>query len=372
MNALPTPQRRSLARATASLSSFALAAILLGGCAAAPDAAPDADGDVPDFLPCAVSDLTGFDDNDFNELTFTGVQGAAEEIGVEAIGAESASEDQYTGNIGTLVEEGCDLIVTVGFALANATRDSALVNTGVNFALIDSAVTNDDFSPLELANVKPVLFDTAQAAALAGYVAAGASTTGVVGTYGGMPFPSVTVFMDGFQVGVEHYNDVHGTDVKLLGWDRTAQDGLFVGSFDDQLQAKNITLGLLDQGADVIMPVAGTLFIASIEGVIERGVNAAIVGVNSDVVVTSPDYSEYVLTSVMKNLTTAAREVTLAAFNGEYSSDPYVGTLENGGVDIAPFHEWESKLDPALIAEVQALKEAIIAGEFIVESPSSP
>ncbi len=356
----------------ALIGSTTLIALALSACAAAPEPGATDDAGAPDFLPCAVSDLTGFDDNDFNELTFAGVEEAAAEIGVEARGAESSSEDQYTGNIGTLVDEGCDLIVTVGFALANATRDSALLNEDVNFALIDSTVTNDDFSPLELPNVKPVLFDTAQAAALAGYVAAGASTTGVVGTYGGMPFPSVTVFMDGFQIGIEHYNEVHGTDVRLLGWDREAQNGLFVGSFDDQLQAKNITLGLLDQGADIVMPVAGTLFIASIEAVQEKGTDAAIIGVNSDTVITAPDYSAYILTSVMKNLTTASREVTMASFEGGFSSDPYVGTLDNGGVGIAPFHDWESKLDPALIAEVEELKAAIISGEFVVDSPSSP
>lgn len=356
----------------ALIGSTTLIALALSACAAAPEPGATDDAGAPDFLPCAVSDLTGFDDNDFNELTFAGVEEAAAEIGVEARGAESSSEDQYTGNIGTLVDEGCDLIVTVGFALATATRDSALLNEDVNFALIDSTVTNDDFSPLELPNVKPVLFDTAQAAALAGYVAAGASTTGVVGTYGGMPFPSVTVFMDGFQIGIEHYNEVHGTDVRLLGWDREAQNGLFVGSFDDQLQAKNITLGLLDQGADIVMPVAGTLFIASIEAVQEKGTDAAIIGVNSDTVITAPDYSAYILTSVMKNLTTASREVTMASFEGGFSSDPYVGTLDNGGVGIAPFHDWESKLDPALIAEVEELKAAIISGEFVVDSPSSP
>lgn len=356
----------------ALIGSTTLIALALSACAAAPEPGATDDAGAPDFLPCAVSDLTGFDDNDFNELTFAGVEEAAAEIGVEARGAESSSEDQYTGNIGTLVDEGCDLIVTVGFALATATRDSALLNEDVNFALIDSTVTNDDFSPLELPNVKPVLFDTAQAAALAGYVAAGASTTGVVGTYGGMPFPSVTVFMDGFQIGIEHYNEVHGTDVRLLGWDREAQNGLFVGSFDDQLQAKNITLGLLDQGADIVMPVAGTLFIASIEAVQEKGTDAAIIGVNSDTVITAPDYSAFILTSVMKNLTTASREVTMASFEGGFSSDPYVGTLDNGGVGIAPFHDWESKLDPALIAEVEELKAAIISGEFVVDSPSSP
>lgn len=358
-------------RALGGIALLGASAMVLAGCAAAPEETPE-ETEALDFLPCIVSDAGGWDDKSFNEAAYDGIESAAADLGVEFIAVESADENAYEPNVQNLVDEGCDLIVTVGFALANATRDSALVNEDVNFALIDSTVTNDDFSPLELDNVKPVLFDTAQAAALAGYVAAGASSTGVVGTYGGMPFPSVTVFMDGFQIGVEHYNEVHGTDVQLLGWDREAQNGLFVGSFDDQLQAKNITLGLLDQGADVIMPVAGTLFIASIEAVDEQGVEAAIIGVNSDAVVTAPEYSAYMLTSVMKNLTTATREVTLAAFEGGFSSEPYVGTLENGGVGIAPFHDWESKLDPALIAEVEELQAAIISGDFVVDSPSSP
>lgn len=348
-----------------------IAALTLAACGAPPESGGETDA-ASDFLPCAVSDLTGFDDNDFNELTYNGVVAAAEELGVETKAAESASEDQYAGNIESLVAEGCDFIVTVGFALASATRDAAKVDTDVNFALIDSAVSNDDFSPLVLDNVKPVLFDTAQAAALAGYLAAGASKTGVVGTYGGMPFPSVTVFMDGFEIGINYYNEVKGTSVKLVGWSQEAQDGLFVGSFDDQLAAKTLTEGLLDQNVDVIMPVAGTLFKASIEAIKDRSADAAIIGVNSDAFVTAPEDSAYYLTSVMKNLTTAAQEVTLAAGNGEFDNTPYVGTLENNGVGIAPTHDWESKLDPALLDEVEKLKADIISGAFVVDSPSSP
>jgi len=358
-------------RSTLPLAAIAaLTTLILAGCGSAPEAAEE--GATSDFLPCAVSDLTGFDDNDFNELTWNGVVAASEELGVEPKAAESASEDQYTGNIGALIEQNCDFIVTVGFALASATRDSAIANTDVNFALIDSAVSNDDFSPLELDNVKPVLFDTAQAAALAGYLAAGATTTGSVGTYGGMAFPSVTIFMDGFSDGIDHYNEVHGTDVKLFGWDKAAQNGLFVGSFDDQNAAKTVTAGLLDQGVDVIMPVAGTLFRASVEAIIDSGSDAAIVGVNSDAFDTAPEYSQYFLTSVLKNLTTATQEVTLAAAGGEFDNTPYVGTLENGGVGIAPAHDWESKLDPALLDEVEQLQADIISGAFVVTSPSSP
>ncbi len=65
--------------------------------------------------------------------------------------------------------------------------------------------------------------------------------------------------MDGFEIGVRHYNEVHGTSMKLVGWSQAEQNGLFVGSFDDQLAAKTLTEGLLDQNVDVIMPVAAAL-----------------------------------------------------------------------------------------------------------------
>ena len=355
---------------TAVLALAAVSAFTLAGCSAPP--ADTGEQTASDFLPCAVSDLTGFDDKDFNELTYNGVKEASKELGVTPKGVESASEDQYASNISSLVDEDCDLIVTVGFALANATRDAAKTSPDVDFALIDSTVSNDDFSPLTLDNVKPVLFDTAQAAVLAGYLAAGASKTGVVGTYGGMPFPSVTIFMDGFADGVDYYNTKHDTDVQVIGWDKASQNGTFVGSFDDQVGAKTVTQGLLDQKADVIMPVAGTLFKASVAAIKDGGGDQAIVGVNSDIFVSAPEDSKYYLTSVMKNLTTAAKEVTLATAKGEFDNTPYIGTLENGGVDIAPTHDWESKLDPALLDEVAQLKADIISGAFVVESPSSP
>lgn len=350
---------------------LAVTALVATGCAAAPDDT-GAPADTIDFLPCAASDLTGFDDGDFNELSYNGVKQASEELGSALKTAESAAEDQYTSNIASLVDQECDFIVTVGFALANATRDSARENPEVKYALIDSTVTDDDFQTIQLDNVKPVLFDTAQAAVLAGYLAAGASQTGKVGTFGGMPFPSVTIFMDGFADGVAHYNKVHGTSVQLFGWDKAAQNGTFLGSFDDQLGAKTITAGLIDQGADIIMPVAGNLYMSSVEALKEAGGAGAIIGVNSDVYDRDTTSGPYLLTSVMKNLTLATYEVTTAAAKGDFDNTPYVGTLANGGVDIAPTHDWEAKLPASLLEEVAQLKADIISGAFVVDSPSSP
>ncbi|NYG20559.1 basic membrane protein A [Agromyces hippuratus] len=358
----------------AALGGLALfgAAVLLAGCAAAPEEGGSGESAAPDFLPCIVSDFGGFDDNSFNESSFNGITEAAEELGVEFKQAESKSEDQYESNVSSMVDQGCDFILTVGFALANATRDAAQDSPDTQFALIDSALSNDDFTPLTLDNVKPVLYDTAQAAYLAGYLAAGTTKTGTVATYGGLPFPSVTIFMDGFVDGVAKYNEVKGTDVKVLGWDKAAQDGTMAGSFDDINQGKTLTQGFIDQGADIILPVAGPLFQGSAQAIQDSGKDVAIIGVDSDLFLTAPEFGEMYLTSVMKQMTAATKEIIVNAGNGDFSADPYIGTLENDGVGLAPLHDWESKVDPALMEEVEQLKTDIVSGEITVESPSTP
>lgn len=348
-------------------------AVLLAGCASAPDSGSgSSDGAAPDFLPCIVSDFGGFDDKSFNESSYNGIEAAAKELGVEFKQAESKSEDQYESNVSSMVDQGCDFILTVGFALANATRDAAQNSPDTQFALIDSALSNDDFSPLALDNVKPVLYDTAQAAFLAGYLAAGTSKTGTVATYGGLPFPSVTIFMDGFVDGVAHYNEVKGKTVKVLGWDKATQEGVMAGSFDDINQGKTLTEGFIEQGADIILPVAGPLFQGTAQAITDSGKDVAIIGVDSDLFLTAPDFGPMYLTSVMKQMTDATKQIIVDAANGDFSADPYIGTLENDGVGLAPLHDWESKVDTALLDEVEQLKADIISGTIKVESPSTP
>jgi basic membrane protein A len=339
---------------------------LLAACAPAPTEDNSGSAAAADFLPCIVSDFGGFDDKSFNQSSFDGITKASEDLGVEFKQAESKSEDQYDSNVSSMVDQGCNFILTVGFALADATNESAQANTDVEYAIIDTSLE----TPLD--NVKPVLYDTAQAAFLAGYLAAGTTKTGTVATFGGLQFPSVTIFMDGFADGVAYYNEQKGTDVKVLGWDKDAQTGNFAGSFDDQNQGKVISQGFIDQGADIILPVAGPLFQATAQAIQDSGKDVAIIGVDSDLFETAPDFAPLYLTSVMKQMTDATEQIIVDAANGDFSADPYVGTLENKGVDLAPLHEWESKVDPALWDEVEALKADIISGKITVESPATP
>src|SRR5690606_5219236 len=113
-------------------------------------------------------------------------------------------------------------------------------------------------NPVELPNAKPILFNTAEAAFLAGYLAAGMTETGTVATFGGIQIPSVAIFMDGFSDGINKYNeDNPDANVQLLGWDKEAQNGSFSGDFENQSQGQTLTEQFIAQGADIIMPVAG-------------------------------------------------------------------------------------------------------------------
>ena len=170
-----------------------------------------------DFQPCIVSDAGGFDDKSFNQLGYEGAKQAADELGVELIDVESNSENDYGPNLESLVAEGCDAIVTVGFALSAATVESATANPDIDYILIDDAADNDFDGTKDADNIKPLLYNTAEAAFLAGYAAADYTKTGTVGTYGGQPFPTVTIFMDGFKQGAEYYAEEKGKDVEVIG-----------------------------------------------------------------------------------------------------------------------------------------------------------
>jgi basic membrane protein A len=346
---------------------------LLAGCGQAPaDDGNGAEEETLDFTPCMVSDAGGFDDKSFNQLGFEGLNDAADELGVKPITVESAAETDYAPNVENLVDQGCDLVVTVGFLLAEATGAAAAANPDVKFTIIDDYVDLDGDGKTDSENIKPIVFDTAQAAFLAGYTAASYSKTGVVGTFGGIPIPPVTIFMDGFVDGVNYYNEVKGADVKALGWDKEAQNGSFTGGFEVGVDAQNLAQGLIDQNADVLLPVGGPIFQSAISAIRDSGKEIAMIGVDADLYETFPDGADLFLTSILKGMKVGVNEVVLAAAEDKFDGTPFVGTLENEGVGIAPFHDFEDKVDAELQAELDEIKAGIIDGSIEVSSPSSP
>ena len=351
-------------------------ALALAACGSAPEDTDETAGsgassaESVDFKACMVSDAGGFDDKSFNQAGFEGLTQAEDELGIEVASVESAADTDYTPNIDSLVAENCDLIIGVGFLLEDPIQAAAEANPDVNFALVDSSFSDADFAPVTLENGKPILFDTAQAAYLAGYAAAATSTTGKVATFGGIQIPSVTIFMDGFADGIAKFNEDNGGSVQLLGWDKATQQGVFAGNFDSQDDGKNIGQSFIDQGADIIMPVAGPVGLGT-ASVAQAAGNVAVIGVDSDWFETT-EYGSLIMTSVMKEIGPAVFDTISEAVDGNFSSDAYVGTLENEGLGLAPFHDFESKVPADVVTKLDELKASIIAGDIMVESEASP
>jgi len=205
------------------------------------------------------------------------------------------------------------------------------------------------------------VFNVNEAAFLAGYLAAGVTQTGKVGTFGGIQIPTVTVFMDGFALGVEYYNQQHGTNVEVLGWDPAAQTGLFTGNFESLVDGRAMGESLMDEGADIIMPVAGPVGLGTAAAAQERD-DVYIIGVDSDWTQTSPEFTPIVLTSVMKKMDITTFLAIEAAREGTFQGGVLVGKLENNGVDIAPFYELDSLVSRDLKSELDEVRQSIIDG----------
>jgi basic membrane protein A len=272
---------------------FAIVAVLLVATMVLTACAKTATTGTTKFKVCQVTDTGGIDDKSFNATAWKGVTDAEKQLGVSGQYLESKEVADFEKNINAFIEQKCDLIITVGFLLGDATKAAAEANPNLKFSIVDNS-----YNPV-VPNIVSQAFQTDEASFLAGYLAAGVSKTGAVGTFGGMQIPTVTIFMDGFANGVAYYNKVHGTTVKVLGYDPVAKTGLFTNDFSDQQKGNDMAVSLMDEGADIILPVAGPVGLGAAAAV-EARVKAYIIGVDSDWYLTAPDYKKLELTSVMK------------------------------------------------------------------------
>ena len=347
----------SRSSAAKALSLAAVSALVLSGCAAAPE---EATVDQIDFLACAVSDEGTFNDKSFNESAIIALNQANKELGVQIKTAESTEPDDYSPNLQVMVDAGCDITFGVGFNLVADINKLAAANPTVNFGIIDGWSEGNS-------NLKPYDYLTAEASFLAGYAAASYSTTKIIGTYGGDQIPSVTAFMDGYYNGAMLWAEENDTPVKVVGWDFKAQKGDFTGNFDaNSPESKTISLAQLNAGADVIMPVGGNQFSAVASAIQESGVAAVMVGVDLDIAANNADLAPYVLTSVEKRMSKNMFDTIKALVEGESfvggDAGYYQGTLKNEGIRISPFYDFEASMSEATITRLAELQAEIIAG----------
>ncbi|GAA2062393.1 BMP family ABC transporter substrate-binding protein [Catenulispora yoronensis] len=323
------------------------------------------------FNACMVTDTGGIDDRSFNASAWAGMQAAEKDGKAKVQYLQSTSENDYVPNITALEAKSCNLIVTVGGLMADATNAQAEAKTSQNFAIVDHGANSDKTNQPE-PNVHGLQFNTAQGAFLAGYLAAGSSKSGVVATWGGLNIPPVTIYMDGFWEGVQYYNKAKGKSVKVLGWDETnPAGGSFSKSFTDTNQGKSLSDGFINQGADIIFPVAGGAGRGATASA--KGGKAKVIWVDTDGCVSDADDCSVFLASVTKGIDTAVKKVVEDSAAGNFKGGTQdILDLSNGGTDLVYGKQLGSAVPSDLQSEIAALKGQITSGAIKINSPSQP
>lgn len=324
-----------------------------------------------------VTDVGGPDDKSFNQTAIAGLDRAIKDFGLspDSKWLQSRQQTDYDKNLEEFVQQGYKGIITVGFLLGNATAAAAKKNPSVQYAIVDysfpdcfgTAVEGKDCgSATELPNVLGLTFRVEQAAFQAGYLAASVSKTKKVGTFGGVNIPPVVDFMWGFQAGINYWNQKHNDTVELIGWDTKKNEGVFTATFIDPEKGKQAALSLIDEGADVILPVAGLTGNGTFTAAKEKNVLA--IGVDVDQYISVPEAGPVLLTSVRKNIDNAVYAAIKSMADGTFKGGMYSGTLANDGVSIAPFHDNDSKVTAEVKAELDQIKADIIAGKIDIKA----
>jgi basic membrane protein A len=317
---------------------------------------------------CMVTDTGGIDDRSFNASAYQGLLDAkTADPNITTKYLQSTTQSDYVPNINALIAQKCGIIVTVGFLMGDATKAAAAANPTQNFAIVDNSYT-----PV-IPNVKALEFNTAQAAYLGGYLAAGMTKTGTVATFGGVNIPPVTIYMDGFVEGVAAYNAKHNTTVKVLGWDEKApKSGTFTGDFTDQTKGKNVAQTFIQQGADIIFPVAGNVGLGAAAAVQQNGNGVHMLWVDTDGCVSAQQYCSLFISSVEKGIAVAVKQAVIDAANATFKGGNYIGTLANNGTGLSPFHNFDSQVPASLKSEIDQAKQDIISGKITITSASQP
>jgi basic membrane protein A len=329
----------------------------------------------PKIMVGEVTEAGGVNVSSFNALCWEGIQDALTQLGVDGKYLESSQQSDHARNIQQLLSEDTDLIVTVGFLLGVDTGTAAKANPDRHFAIIDhtfpdcgpgAAEGKDCGSATELANVRGLLFQIDQASFLAGYLAAGMTKTGKVGTFGGMQIQGVTIYMKGFQAGVKYHNQVHGTSVAVLGWDDATQKGLFTENFNSTDDGRSFAASLVQEGADIIFPVAGPTGLGSAAYCKDSG-KCLIIGVDTDWYDSAPEYRSVQLSSVLKKADVAVFKTIEDVLNGAFTGGTVIYTLADGGVDIAGYHNFDSQVPQTLKDEIAKAKADLTSGAVTVD-----
>jgi basic membrane protein A len=341
-------------------------------------------------LACEVTDTGGINDKSFNASAYLGLQEAAAaspNISQSVISTPSnGTESNYDSEIASFVSEKCDIIITVGFLMSDATWNAAVNNPSVHFAQVDNGNTSPGNDGIAVApytgtapgnNILGLTYETQQDAFLGGYEAAAYAVlknpkSPKVATYGGEQFSSVTYYMDGFYDGVQYYNSTLKKHVQVLGWNEKTQKGTFIGSFTDTATSRADTVAFLGQGATTIFPVAGSDGLGTTSAVktwnAAHKLKANVEWVDTDGCVSDAPDCNLLLNSVTKGVTASVKAAVLEQASGTYAGGDYIGTLANGGAAFVQDSKSAAakQLPKAVLAAVAKITKGIESGSITV------
>jgi len=308
---------------------------------------------------CVALDTAGINDKSFNQTSYEGAK-AAKAAGyastIEYLPAKSGAD--YVPNIQKFVDKKCTLIIGIGYLLGDAMKAAATKNPTIKFAIVDD--------PSGGANLKGIQYQTDESAFLVGYFAAAMSKSGKVATYGGIPIPPVTIWMDGYAYGVKYYNQVKNKNVELLGWDVKTQTGKMLGGFEAPTEALAASVAFEQQGADYIFGVSGGMQ-AVTAGNSLKTKKSNVVWVDATVMGTGPQYASVTPISATKGLKEGVLAVIKETYDGKFTNKAYVGTLKNKGVGYVITPAWAKKIPASLQTELKDLAADIGAGIITIK-----
>jgi basic membrane protein A len=307
-----------------------------------------------------VTDTGGVNDKSFNQSAWEGVQKAATDLGVQVKFIESKQPTDYDKNIDEFATEGYNVIITVGFLMGDSTAAKAKQYPNIKFAIIDNSyfptkgsaacpdTVKDCYADGGLTNVTSLMFQEDQVGFLAGVLAAGMSKTGTVCSVAGVQIPPVERYITGYQSGAKWFNP----NAKTLN--------VYVPSFTDPTKGHETGLSEIGQGCDVVFGAGGNTGNGGLLAASEKGLLA--IGVDVDQYNTYPEVKASLISSAMKNVDVAVYEYLKTVVAGTDKAGAVTANLQNAGVGLAPFHDWESKIPDAVKAKIQEATDGLKAG----------
>ncbi|GAP17306.1 BMP family ABC transporter substrate-binding protein [Levilinea saccharolytica] len=334
------------------LAVVLLASMALTACqpAASGDTKPDC-SKAETFCVGLVTDVGKIDDKSFNQSTWEGVKQAEKDLGAVVQYIETTDSKDYDKNISTFAEAKYDVIVTVGFALGEATIAAAQKYPEVKFIGVDQ------FQGETIANLAGLNFPEDHAGFLVGALAAQMTKTGKLGAVLGTDaVPPVWRFGEGYRAGALYIkpdveiNVVYHNDV---GFDKT---------FSDPEWGKTTAISMIDKGVDIVFGAGGKTGNGALLGAAEKGVYA--IGVDTDQYFTVPEAQKVLLSSAMKLLTPGTFDLIKLAKDGKFPGGNYMGKA-----GYAPFHDVDSQVPAEVKAKMEEIAKALADGTLQTNVP---